>query len=129
MWQGIRLISDYKKKNDTQHTTSNYNAYLAEELNSFFAQFEKDNNQSPVHLKLTGNSQPLVLQTHEVRRALNNINIRKTAGPDGVQGCVLQACADQLSEVFINIFNLSLSLCIVPTCLKSTTIVSVPKKT
>ncbi len=129
MWQGIRLISDYKKKNDTQHTTSNYNAYLAEELNSFFAQFEKDNNQSPVHLKLTGNSQPLVLQTHEVRRALNNINIRKTAGPDGVQGRVLQACADQLAEVFINIFNLSLSLCIVPMCLKSTTIVPVPKKT
>ncbi|XP_051717819.1 uncharacterized protein LOC127495187 isoform X2 [Ctenopharyngodon idella] len=128
MWQGIRVITDYKKKNDIQHLSSNNNAYLAEELNSFFARFEKDNNQFPVHFKLTGNSHPLVLHTQEVRQALNNINTRKAAGPDGVHGRVLQACAYQLAEVFTNIFNLSLSLCKVPTCLKTTTIVPVPKK-
>ncbi len=37
-------------------------------------------------------------------------------------------CADQLTGVFTNIFNLSLQQAIIPTCLKSSTIVLVPKK-
>lgn len=43
MWQGIRSITDYKKKNDTHHIPFDNNANLAEELNSFFARFDKDN--------------------------------------------------------------------------------------
>ncbi len=37
-------------------------------------------------------------------------------------------CYSQLAEVFTNIFNLFLSLCIIPMCLKFTTIMPVPKK-
>ena len=40
---------------------------------------------------------------------LSRVNPRKAAGPDGILGKVLQACADQLSQVFTNIFNLSLT--------------------
>ena len=38
-------------------------------------------------------------------------------------------CADQLASVFTNIFNLSLTESIIPTCFKHITIVPVPKNT
>ncbi|KAK6299385.1 hypothetical protein J4Q44_G00308950 [Coregonus suidteri] len=43
-------------------------------------------------------------------------------------GRVLRVCADQLPGGFLDIFNLSLSQAIDPTCFKETTIVPVPKK-
>lgn len=66
--------------------------------------------------------------TEEVKRAFCSVNPRKAAGPDGIPGRVLRDCADQLAEVFTYIFNLSLSTCSIPKCLKSTTIVPIPKK-
>ncbi len=45
-----------------------------------------------------------------------------------VSGRILKSCADRLAGVFTNIFNLSLQQAVVPTCLKATTIVPVPKK-
>lgn len=45
-----------------------------------------------------------------------------------VPGKVLQTCADQLAGVFTRIFNSSLTHAIVPLCLKSATIIPVPKK-
>ncbi|XP_078140677.1 NACHT, LRR and PYD domains-containing protein 3-like [Centroberyx gerrardi] len=53
---------------------------------------------------------------------------RKAPGPDGIPGRALRACADQLAEVFTNIFKLSLSQSVVPTSFKASTIVPVPKK-
>ena len=44
-------------------------------------------------------------------------------------GRVLRDCADQLAGVFTNIFNQSLSQCLIPPCLKSSTIIPLPKKT
>ncbi|KAK3552286.1 hypothetical protein QTP86_008550 [Hemibagrus guttatus] len=41
---------------------------------------------------------------------------------------VHRECAAQLADVFTDIFNISLSSAVVPTCLKTTTIVPVPKK-
>ncbi|KAK1797989.1 hypothetical protein P4O66_000750 [Electrophorus voltai] len=55
-------------------------------------------------------------------------NTRKAMGPDGICGRVLKACADQLAPVFADIFNLSLTLGIVPSSFKRSTIVPVPKK-
>lgn len=43
-------------------------------------------------------------------------------------GCTLKSWADQLAGVLTKIFNLSLQQTVVPTCLKYTTIVPVPKK-
>lgn len=64
-----------------------------------------------------------------MRCALRSVNPRKAAGPDGVSGEVLKTCADQLTEVFKKIFNLSLSQTTVPPCLKTSIIIPIPKKT
>lgn len=71
---------------------------------------------------------PLTIQEHEVRRVLRAVSTRKAAGPDGVTGRVLKACADQLSGIFTTIFNLSLLQAPVPSCLKSSLIIPIPKK-
>ncbi|KAK3534925.1 hypothetical protein QTP70_002009 [Hemibagrus guttatus] len=41
---------------------------------------------------------------------------------------MLRECAEQLADVFTDIFNISLSSAVIPTCLKTTTIIHVPKK-
>ncbi|MCJ8741284.1 hypothetical protein PDJAM_G00068850 [Pangasius djambal] len=63
-----------------------------------------------------------------VRKTLSRINPRKAAGPDNIPGHVLRDCAAQLTDVLTDIFNISLSQAVIPTCLKSTTIIPVPKK-
>ena len=56
------------------------------------------------------------------------LNSRKAAGPDRLSPCLLKLCANQLSSVFIDIFNVSLSQCKIPHCFKKSTIIPVPNK-
>ncbi len=56
------------------------------------------------------------------------INARKAPAPDNIPGRVLRDCAVELTDVFTDIFNISLSQAVVPTCFKATTIIPVPKK-
>ncbi|KAI4881461.1 hypothetical protein NFI96_000613 [Prochilodus magdalenae] len=69
----------------------------------------------------------LVQYRTEVRRTLRRINPRKSAGPDNIPGRVLRECADQISKVLADIFNVSFTQAAVPTCLKTATIIPVPK--
>ncbi|KAM4723422.1 uncharacterized protein FYW61_014177 [Anableps anableps] len=68
-----------------------------------------------------------VFRTADVRKTLQGVNPLKAAGPDNIPGQVLRDCAHQLSEVLADIFNTSLSMASVPTCLKTATIAPVPK--
>ena len=69
----------------------------------------------------------IMLSVANVSKTFKQVNIHKAAGPDGLPGRVLRACADQLANVFTDIFNLSLSESVIPTCFKQTTIVPVHK--
>ncbi|XP_061433262.1 uncharacterized protein LOC133358830 [Lethenteron reissneri] len=125
VWQGVQHLTNYRAN---RGAADGDNA-LAEELNLLFARFEvtPQGTASPnltVHSSLN-----LTVEEHEVRRTLRAVNPRKAAGPDGVPGRVLRDCADELAGVFTRIFNLSLEQSTVPTCLKSSTIVPLPKKT
>ena len=71
----------------------------------------------------------ITLSTADVSKTFRQVNIHKAAGTDGLPGRVLRACADQLASVFTDIFNLSLSKSVIPTCFKQNTIVPVPKNT
>lgn len=57
----------------------------------------------------------------------NRCDAGKSAGPEGVPRHVLSACPGQLAQVFTDIFHPSLAQATVPTCLKTTTIILVPK--
>ncbi len=55
------------------------------------------------------------------------MNVRKSAGPDGITGRVLRSCADQLAGLFTSIFNEYLATSVVPTSFKKSVIIPVPK--
>lgn len=117
----------------TNYRPSNFSATdgdtsLAEELNHFFAHFEVEptgiaKTHPPAH-----STHILMLEEHEVRRTLRAVNPRKAMGPDGVSGQMLRDCAGQLAGDFTKIFNQSLSQAVVPSCLKNSTIIPIPKK-
>ncbi|KAI3352137.1 hypothetical protein L3Q82_020949 [Scortum barcoo] len=71
---------------------------------------------------------PLCLSAVSVKRTLSAINTRKAAGPDNIPGSVLKECAEELKDVFTDIFNTSLRQAIVPSGFKAATIIPVPKK-
>lgn len=124
LWQGIQIITDYKPSPQT----CNNSISLLNQLNDFFARFEADNNTPAQKNPASPNDQVLSLTPDNIRRSLKRINARKDPGPDNIPGHVLRDCAEELTEVFTDIFNTSLSQAVVPTCLKATTIISVPKK-
>ncbi|XDV13486.1 hypothetical protein PO909_001880, partial [Leuciscus waleckii] len=130
VWLGIQHLTNFKGSKDPSPSTS---SNLAEELNYFFARFEvngtrtESTSATPITL-LPTDALTFSLSAEEVRRAFLGVNPRKAAGPDGIPGRVLRDCADQLAEVFTSIFNISLSTCSIPKCLKSTIIVPILKK-
>ncbi|KAK3528516.1 hypothetical protein QTP70_001720 [Hemibagrus guttatus] len=124
MCQGIQAITNYK----TTPSACESDASLPDALNDFYARFKAQNNVAVRKTIPPPNNQVLCLSMADLRRTLCSVNPRKSAGPDNIPGRVLRECAEQLADVFTNIFNISLSSAIVPTCLKTTTIVRVPKK-
>ena len=105
MWQGIQAITDYKPT--TPSLPSNDVSFL-NELNNFYARFDRDNQETATKAVPAADHQPLTLPASDVFTTLSRINARKAAGPDGIQGRILRACAGQLTEVMTDIFNLSL---------------------
>lgn len=101
---------------------------LLNQLNDFFARFEADKNSPAQKIPPPPNDQVLSLSLDSVKRSLRRINARKAPGPDDIPGHVLRDCAEELTNVFTDIFNTSLSKAVVPTCFKATTIIPVPKK-
>ena len=126
VWQGIQHLTNGRGNSPSAEG----DASTAEELNRFFARFERaaapgDGTTPPPN---NHSSHNLILQEHEVRRTLRAVNPRKATGPDGVPGQVLRDCADQLAGVFTKIFSQSLSQAVIPSCLKTSIIIPVPKK-
>uniref|UniRef100_A0A674NYU7 Reverse transcriptase domain-containing protein n=1 Tax=Takifugu rubripes TaxID=31033 RepID=A0A674NYU7_TAKRU len=124
MWQGIQAITDYKPNNSSPTVMD---TTFLNELNTFYARFEKDDKDTATRTPVPADHQPITLSSTAVYTALSRINPRKAAGPDGIPGRVLRACAEQLAGIFTDIFNLSLAHAVVPSCFKATTIVPVPK--
>ncbi len=126
MWQGIHHITNHK---GSTNTITDANTLLAVELNRFFTWFEVKLPATDSLPPPAANNHTLSQQEHQVRHVLRSVNPRKAASPNGVLSRVLHACADQLTEVFMKIFNISLSKCTIPPCLKSAAIIPIPKKT
>ncbi|KAL0177325.1 hypothetical protein M9458_026219, partial [Cirrhinus mrigala] len=124
MWQGIQAISDYKPSHSTPTDT---NVFFLNELNDFYARFERDNKETATKITTATDHSPITLTSSDVYNVLSRINARKAAGPDGIPGRVLRACAEQLTGVFTDIFDMSLAQAAVPRCFKTTSIVPVPK--
>lgn len=74
------------------------------------------------------NSLTFMVVEWEVGQLMKKVNLGKVEGPDGMAGCVLKECVDQLAGVFNRVLNKSLTMATVPSCLKSSTVVLLPKR-
>ncbi|KAK3543060.1 hypothetical protein QTP70_010552 [Hemibagrus guttatus] len=97
-------------------------------LNDFYARFKAQNSVAVRKTIPLPNNQVLCFSTADVKRTLCRVNPQKSAGPDNSPGRVLRERAEQLEDVFTDIFSISLSSAIIPTYLKTMTIFPVPKK-
>ena len=126
MWQGLQTITDYKGKHSLELPSD---TSLLDELNHFYARFEACSTETCTSASAVPDNCVITLSIANVSKTFKQVNIHKAAGPDGLPGCVLRECAEQLAGVFTDIFNMSLIESVIPTCFKQTTIVSVPKNT
>ena len=126
MLQGLQTITDYKGKHSRELPSD---TGLPDELNHFYARFEASNTEACMRASAVPDDCVITLSVADVSRTFKQVNIHKAAGPDGLPGRVLRACADQLAGVFTDIFNMSLIKSVISTCFKQTTIVHVPKNT
>ena len=125
MWQGLKTITDYKWKPSSELPSD---ASLSDELNAFHARFAASNNEACMIATAVPDDCVIKLSVANVSKTFKQVNIHKAAGPDGLPGHVLKACTDQLSSVFTDIFNISLTESVIPTCFKQTTVVHVTKE-
>nr|XP_046269413.1 interferon-inducible GTPase 5-like [Scatophagus argus] len=70
---------------------------------------------------------PITISSDAVRMELSRLHSSKSAGPDGLSPKFLKGCAAQLCDAFQHIFQLSLSIMVVPALWKTTCLVPVPK--
>ncbi len=122
VWQGVQHMTNYRPSN---HSATDSDPSLEEELNHFFARFEVEPTGTAKTNPPADSSHILMVEEHDVRRTLRAVKPRKATGPDGVPGQVLRDCASQLAGVFTKIFNRCLSI---PSCLKTSIIIPIPKK-
>ena len=104
MWQGLQTIADYKGKHSRELPSD---TSLPDEQNYFSARFEVSNTEACMKASAVPND--FVIKLSDVSKTFKQVNIHKAAGPEGLPGRVLRACADQLASVFTDIFNPSLS--------------------
>jgi hypothetical protein len=95
-------------------------------INTFYAGFEASNTEPFMRAPAVPDDCVIALSIGDVSKTFKQVNIHKAAGPYGLPGRGLRACADQLTSVFTDIFNLSLTKFVI-LYFKQTTIVSVPK--
>ncbi|KAK3510456.1 hypothetical protein QTP70_007613 [Hemibagrus guttatus] len=91
MWQGIQAINNYMPSNSTLNDTD---ISFLNKLNDFYACFERDNKEKSISNRPSEDHQPFTLTSTDVYNVLSQINARKAAGPDGIPGRVLRACAE-----------------------------------
>ena len=123
-WNDIKKISGLPTNNSQSQPDINYQP---DELNNFFARFEKPNAQPTQPADKNPTAPPCTIDVKSVRKQLKSLNSRKGAGPDGLIPRVLKLCADQLSPVICDIFNLSLETQTTPKLWKSAIIKPLPK--
>jgi hypothetical protein len=102
MWQGLKTTTDYRGKPRRKQPSD---ASLPDELNAFYARFEASNTEACTRSPAVLDDCVITLSVANANKTFKQVNIHKSAGPDGLPGHVLKAWADQLASVFTDIFK------------------------
>lgn len=105
---------------------------LANNLNEHFTRFEINDNdnisawQQSV-MNDAGMESTLIIKKEMVQQVFERTNVRKSPGPDNIEGRVLKYCAAQLSGIFCSLFQRSVNTQVVPLLWKTTVVNPLPK--
>jgi hypothetical protein len=91
--------------------------------------FKASNTEACMRAPAVPDDCVIKLSVADVSMSDKQVNIHKAGGPNGLPGRILRTCTDQLTSVFTDIFNLSLTESVIVTYFKQTIIVHVPKNT
>ena len=130
-WKGLKELTGQSKCNNKEIDIIR-ELGSADRLNSFYGRFDtrdfsKEREQLKSTLEATVNNTNFELPKNLVQKALNKIQTRKAAGPDGLNTKVLKSCRQSLFYIIHFIFQTSLATCTFPACWKAGEIVPVPK--
>ena len=101
---------------------------LPDELNRFYARFEKPENPT-VKTSLTQHAISLFkpITEYQVRLQLKQMDTCYSSGPKKIYPAVLKYCADQLAVIVIMLFNIVIDERKTPIILKTSVIKPIPK--
>jgi len=105
MWLGLRTIPNYKR---SPGGVTNTDPSLPDELNLFYAHFDKEISQPTTKMANHPEDYVLQLTESEVHRTFRRVKAWKDAGLDGIPTRVFKTCTDQLAPVFTDFVNLQL---------------------
>ena len=131
-WRGVQTITGYKTAINKLRVSKERD--FADELNEFYARFDKDDNEQKLTDELiclddqnTDSNAKIVISLEEVYRQFRNVKVRKAPGPDNITGKLLKECCTQLAPIFTKLFQMSLDSHTVPRYWKTSCIIPVPK--
>ena len=125
-WNDIKKLTGLPPKNSNSPID---NSFSPDDLNSFFARFEKSDTTSPSPADPNPIAPTFNITEDAVLKQLKRLNSRKGAGPDGLIPKVIKLCADQLAPIITRLFKTSLDSETTPKIWKTATIKPLPKIT
>ncbi|KAK6178302.1 hypothetical protein SNE40_013103 [Patella caerulea] len=130
-WSSIKTIVGTNQQKAHISSPSTDQSF-AEELNTFYARFDIENftseRKSVTDALPYSNENDILISNDDVKACFRRINIRKTKGPDELDGILLKECCEQLCSVFCKLYQLSIETHTIPTLWKTSRIIPVPKK-
>eukprot|EP00061_Rhincodon_typus_P017384 g46060.t1 len=133
MLPGYQIFFPTKQKvsstgNNEQSKIADKDTSLPNVFNAFYTHFEQNASSTVSHALTAPDTPGPTVTAADFRSIFLRVHPRKAMGRNGGPGRALRSCADQLAEVFTDIFSLSLLQAKVPTYSKKAIIIPVPKK-
>ena len=129
LWDSMKSLTNMQPSRKCVYTSDDLQK--AKDLNNFYLRFEKSG-----HIPMNNTSdmessgvyiEKLLIDANQINYYFKHICPRKSAGPDGISAYILKNFADELTPVWLPIFQQSLDTGIVPSLWKRAVIIPVPK--
>jgi len=129
LWDSMKSITNMQSSQ--KYVSTSDDLQKANDLNNFYLRFEKCSQTPANSLSDLGTSgvfkEKLLIDANQINYYFKHISPNKSAGPDGISAYILKNFADELTPVWLPIFQQSLDTGSVPSLWKRAVIVPAPK--
>lgn len=79
------------------------------------------------HVDMSEAMPPVVLSVDGIRRLIENLDVKKSCGPDGISGHVFRGCSDVISRFLFLLYEASLAKSVLPQDWKAANVIPIFK--